>query len=39
MTFWIGERMLGAVGVIVILPLVVLILLALYRGFETRSAA
>jgi uncharacterized membrane protein len=32
MTFWIGERMLGVVGVIVTLPLAVLVLVALYRG-------
>lgn len=31
MTFWIGERMLGVVGVIIVLPLVVMILLALQR--------
>ncbi|HEX4945558.1 MAG TPA: carotenoid biosynthesis protein [Blastocatellia bacterium] len=37
MTFWIGEKELGVVGVIIILPLVVLLLLALYRGqHETR---
>lgn len=32
MTFWIGEKELCVVGVIIILPLVVLLLLALYRG-------
>lgn len=32
MTFWIGERELGVVGMIIILPLVVLLWLALYRG-------
>ena len=32
MTFWIGEKELGVVGVVIILPLVVLLLLALYRG-------
>lgn len=34
MTFWIGERMLGVVGVIITLPLALLVLLALYRGRE-----
>ncbi len=32
MTFWIGEKELGVVGVIIILPLIVLLWLALYRG-------
>ena len=32
MTFWIGERMLGVVGVIIVLPLVVMILLALNKA-------
>lgn len=32
MTFWIGERLLGVVGVIIILPLVVLVLVALARS-------
>ncbi len=32
MTFWIGEKELGVVGVIIILPLVVLLLTVLYRG-------
>lgn len=32
MTFWIGERQLGVVGVIIILPLVVMILLALNKA-------
>ncbi|MGE0126552.1 MAG: carotenoid biosynthesis protein [Blastocatellales bacterium] len=39
MTFWIGERMLGVVGVIVILPLVVMAALSLYRGFSTTNTA
>lgn len=37
MTFWIGERELGIVGVIIILPLAVMILLALGRA-ERRGA-
>ena len=32
MTFWIGERELGVVGAIIILPLIVMILLALGRA-------
>jgi uncharacterized membrane protein len=32
MTFWIGERMLGVVGVIIVLPLVVMILLTLGKA-------
>lgn len=32
MTFWIGERMLGVVGVIIVLPLVVIILLTLGKA-------
>ncbi len=32
MTFWVGERMLGTVGVIIVLPLFVMVLLAAYRG-------
>lgn len=32
MTFWIGEKELGVVGAIIILPFIVLLLLALYRG-------
>ncbi len=32
MTFWIGERELGVVGVIIILPLIVMIALALSRA-------
>ena len=32
MTFWIGEKELGVVGAIIILPLVVLLLTVLYRG-------
>lgn len=39
MTFWIGELMLGVVGVIVILPLVVLVLMSLYRGSEPQGVA
>ncbi len=33
MTFWIGERMLGVVGVIIVLPLIALVLVTLHRGF------
>jgi putative membrane protein len=32
MTFWIGERELGVVGVIIILPLIVMIALAFFRA-------
>jgi len=32
MTFWIGERELGTVGIIIILPLLVMILLKLYQS-------
>ncbi|HKX28886.1 MAG TPA: carotenoid biosynthesis protein [Blastocatellia bacterium] len=32
MTFWIGEIMLGTVGIIIILPLTVMILLGISRG-------
>jgi hypothetical protein len=32
MTFWIGERELGVVGVIIVLPLIVMIALALGRS-------
>jgi len=32
MTFWIGERELGVVGVIIVLPLIVMIALALHRA-------
>jgi hypothetical protein len=32
MTFWIGEMMLGAAGVFITLPLVVLVIITLYRG-------
>jgi len=32
MTFWIGERMLGVVGVIIVLPLVVIILLKFHQS-------
>jgi putative membrane protein len=32
MTFWIGEAMLGAVGVFITLPLVALVVLACYRA-------
>ncbi|MBK6797441.1 MAG: carotenoid biosynthesis protein [Acidobacteria bacterium] len=32
MTFWIGERMLGVVGVIITLPLILLVLLGLLKG-------
>jgi putative membrane protein len=39
MTFWIGERTLGVVGVIVILPLIVMVALAFHRGFETQREA
>lgn len=36
MTFWIGERELGVVGVIIILPLVIMIMLALGAGRERK---
>jgi putative membrane protein len=36
MTFWIGETMLGTVGVMIILPLTVMILLAISRGGRDR---
>ncbi len=32
MTFWIGERMLGVVGVIITLPVILLVLLGLLKG-------
>ncbi len=32
MTFWIGEKELGVVGAIIILPLIILLLTVLYRG-------
>ena len=32
MTFWIGEKELGIVGAIIILPLIILLLTVLYRG-------
>jgi putative membrane protein len=32
MTFWIGERMLGVVGVIIVLPLLVMILLKFHQS-------
>jgi uncharacterized membrane protein len=32
MTFWIGERMLGVVGVIIVLPLIVMFLLTLAKA-------
>ncbi len=38
MTFWIGERMLGIVGVIIVLPLVVVIALALGKAGLVRGA-
>ncbi len=37
MTFWIGEKELGVVGVIIILPLIVLLLLPLYRSQHEAS--
>lgn len=37
MTFWIGERQLGVVGVIIVLPLIVFILLALYRASQNSA--
>jgi putative membrane protein len=37
MTFWIGELMLGVVGVIIILPLAVMMMLALGRGETIRG--
>ena len=36
MTFWIGETMLGTVGVIIILPLTGMILLAISKGSRSR---
>ncbi|MDX2029852.1 MAG: carotenoid biosynthesis protein [Blastocatellia bacterium] len=39
MTFWIGERMLGIVGVIIVLPLVLMILLALFRAAYGANSA
>ncbi len=32
MTFWIGERMLGIVGVIIVLPLLLLVAISIYRA-------
>jgi uncharacterized membrane protein len=32
MTFWIGEKELGIVGIIITLPLITLLLTSLYRG-------
>lgn len=34
MTFWIGERTLGVVGVIIVLPLLVMILLKIYQSLR-----
>ena len=43
MTFWIGERQLGVVGVIIVLPILLLILLKLHQSrlenFQTPAAA
>lgn len=39
MTFWIGERNLGIVGVIIILPLLLLVLLAIHRGANVKIDA
>lgn len=43
MTFWIGERQLGVVGVIIVLPILLLILLKLHQShlenFQTPTAA
>jgi putative membrane protein len=39
MTFWIGERELGVVGVIIILPLITLIALAIGRSESGSRAA
>lgn len=43
MTFWIGERQLGIVGVIIVLPILLLILLKLHQShrenFQTPTAA
>jgi putative membrane protein len=39
MTFWIGERMLGVVGVIIVLPLIVMILLTLGKAEPSVSGA
>ncbi len=42
MTFWIGERQLGVVGVIIVLPILLLILLKLHQScrenFQTSAA-
>jgi putative membrane protein len=37
MTFWIGERMLGVVGVIIVLPLILIILLTLGKAEKLQS--
>lgn len=40
MTFWIGERSLGIVGLIIVLPLTVLVMLAIHRAandFQTND--
>lgn len=39
MTFWIGEMMLGAVGLFIALPLAVLVMLALSRGLRAEAAS
>lgn len=39
MTFWIGERMLGVVGVIIVLPLIVMFLLTLAKAERAVSLA
>jgi uncharacterized membrane protein len=39
MTFWIGEMLLGVVGVLITLPLLLLVLLALHRGARADAGA
>jgi putative membrane protein len=38
MTFWIGEKELGIVGVIIILPLIILLLTSLYCGKQEATS-
>ncbi len=37
MTFWIGEREMGITGLIIVLPLLVLVVLTLHRGWSVRQ--
>ncbi|MCI0337410.1 MAG: carotenoid biosynthesis protein [Acidobacteria bacterium] len=37
MTFWIGEMLLGIVGVIIVLPLAVMVMLVICRGMRVRG--